>query len=372
MQRMSLPRLRAGTLLHNDAGTPYLVTGLLGEGGFGQTYAGHRLSPAGRPTRNVAIKVCRSLEDWHGEAYFGKLLAGDPRVVELLDVFVEGTGRGRRQRRRHILVFEFIEDGTVWDAAEAGGLRWSEAKVRREIRALLKVLQRMHAVWILHRDIKPDNVYLRDGRLVLGDFGISKLQVDRRPLAGTVFESDFAPGNVTAGSVWGPHDDIYQVGLLAATLLSGEVWWNESVSLHAIEGLAAGEALKCWIWHATAARSKRYLDAADALDALGSLKGVPMVPAGRPPRTLRGRALVLAGRMPGMTQAEALARARRAGARVQRSVTDTTTVAVLGEPSARPGTAEMLTRYGVRERLREGQPIALIGPEQFLRLAPRR
>jgi hypothetical protein len=57
---------------------------------------------------------------------------------------------------------------------------------------------------------------------------------------------------------------------------------------------------------------------------------------------------------------------------VQRSVTDTTTVAVLGEPSARPGTAEMLTRYGVRERLREGQPIAVIGAEQFRRLAPRR
>ena len=230
----------------------------------------------------------------------------------------------------------------------------------------------MHAVWILHRDIKPDNVYVRDGRLVLGDFGISKLQVDRRPLVGTVFESDFAPGNVTAGSVWGPHDDIYQVGLLAATLLSGEVWWNESVSIQGIEELAVTEALKCWIWHATAARSKRYLDAADALDALGSLRTVPTEPTGRPPRTLRGRALVLAGRLPGMTQVEALARARRAGARVQRTVTDTTTVAVLGEPSPRPGTAEMLTRYGVRERLREGQPIALLGPEQFLRLAPRR
>jgi serine/threonine protein kinase len=367
----SLPRLRAGTLLHNDAGTPYLVTGMLSEGGFGQTYVGHRLSPSGRRTQEVAIKVCRSLEDWHGEAYFGRLLAGDPRVVELLDVFVDATGRGRRQRRRHILVFEYMEEGTVWDAAETGGLRWSEAKVRREIRALLTVLQRMHAVWILHRDIKPDNVYLREGRLVLGDFGISKLQVDRHPLSGTVFESDFAPGNVRAGSVWGPHDDIYQVGLLAATLLSGEVWWNESVSIRAITALDASDAFKSWLWHATGARAKRYLDAADALAALASLRHIDMSP-GRPPRSLRGHSVVLAGRMPGLPREEAAARARRAGARVQTTVTDSTTVVVVGSRSTGGGAAEGLKLFGVRERLRAGQPITIIDQEQFLRLARRR
>ncbi len=70
--------------------------------------------------------------------------------------------------------------GTVWDAVEQDGLRWREGKVRAEIRALLKVLQRMHGVWVIHRDIKPDNVYLRDGALVLGDFGITTLALDQQ------------------------------------------------------------------------------------------------------------------------------------------------------------------------------------------------
>ena len=364
--------LKAGTLLHNDTGAPYLVTGLLSEGGFGQTYVGHRLSPGGRRMRKVCIKVCRSLDDWHGEAYFGRLLTGDPRVVELLDVFVDATGRGRRQRRRHILVFEFMEDGTVWDAVENDGLRWSEAKVRREIRALLKVLQRMHAVWILHRDIKPDNVYLRDGRLVLGDFGITKLLVDHSPATGSMFEGDFAPDNVTAGSRWGPHDDIYQVGLLAGTLLSGEVWWNESVSIGSIAALEASDAFKSWIWHATAAKSKRYLDAFDALDALASLRHIDMTPS-RPPRTLRGECVVFTGRMPGLPREQAAARARKAGARVQSRPSDSTTVVVLGSNgTAAGGAAEGLKLYGVRERLRTGQPITLIDQPQFERLARRR
>lgn len=368
---MAGARLKAGTILHNDTGTPYLVTGLLGEGGFGQAYAGHRLSPTGRRMQQVCIKVCRSLDDWHGEAYFGRLLAGDPRVVELLDVFVDATGRGRRQRRRHVLVFEFMEGGTVWDAVENDGLRWTEAKVRREIRALLTVLQRMHAVWILHRDIKPDNVYLRDGRLVLGDFGVTKLVVDRRPAAGSMFEGDFAPGNVTAGSRWGPHDDIYQVGLLAGTLLSGEVWWNESVSIASIAALDAGDAFKSWIWHATAAKSKRYLDAFDALDALASLRHIDMTP-GRAPRTLRGECVVFTGRMPGLPRDRAVAWARKAGALVQDRPSDSTTLVVLGPGGTGKGAAEGLKLYGVRERLRTGQPITIIDQQQFERLARRR
>jgi serine/threonine protein kinase len=367
-----MARVRAGTLLHNDAGTPYLVERLIGEGGFGETYVGHRLSPSGRRTREVCIKVCRSLDDWHGEAYFGRLLAGDPRVVDLLDVFVEATGRGRRQRRLHVLVFEYMAEGTVWDAVENDGLRWTEAKVRREIRALLTVLQRMHAVWILHRDIKPDNVYLRDGRLVLGDFGISKLVVDTSAAAASRFQGDFAPGNVTAGSVWGPHDDIYQVGLLAGTLLSGEVWWNQSVSIASITSLDVSDAFKSWIWHATGAKSKRYLDAFDALDALASLRHIDMSP-GRAPRSLRGHCVVFSGRLHDLPRTEATARARRAGARVQSRVTDSTTVIVVG--SMRPGgvgAAEGIKLFGARERMRTGQPIVLIDQQQFERLARRR
>jgi serine/threonine protein kinase len=362
-----MSRLRVGETLHSDTGTPYVVSRLLAEGGFGETYVGHRLSARGRPEEPVAIKVCRSLEDWHGEAYFGRLLKGDPRVVELLDAFVTASGHGRRQLRRHVLVMEYMADGTLWDAIEKDGLRWPEPKVRAEIGALLRVLRRMHGAWVIHRDIKPDNVYLRDGRLVLGDFGIAKLALDRKGAEASRFQPDFAPRDLASSALWGPAEDIFQVGLLAATLLSGEVWWTDVVSARSIAELDAGDALKCWIWHATGARSKRYWHAEDALAALSSLHRVAVTP-GRPPRSLRGQCVVFTGRLDGITRAAAMARARAVGAHPQAALSDATTVVVLG----RVGTPEGVQMFGVRERLRTGQPIRLITPEQFQRLTTRR
>jgi serine/threonine protein kinase len=358
-----MTRLRVGETLHSDTGTPYRVSALLGVGGFGETYVGHRLGAHGREDRAVAIKVCRDLDDWHGEAYFGRLLNGDPRVVELLDAFVTATGREQRQLRRHVLVFEHMADGTVWDAIEQRGLRWPEAKVRSEIRALLEVLRRMHGVWVIHRDIKPDNVYLREGRLVLGDFGIAKLALDQKGADASRFQPDFAPRDLASSAMWGPAEDIFQVGLLAATLLSGEVWWNDVVSARAIAGLPATDAFKSWVWHATGARSKRYWHADDALDALSSLRRVDVSP-GRSPRTLRSQCVVFTGRLPGLARADAVARARAAGAHPQVRLSDATTVVVVGTG----GTSEGVTMFGVRERLRTGQPIKVISQEQFERL----
>ena len=383
-----MSRLRVGETLHSDTGTPYRVDALLGEGGFGEAYVGERLVPENatdavvggvvdgildvrgevvRPARTVAIKVCRSLDDWHGEAYFGRLLQGNPRVVELLDAFVTATGREPRQRRRHVLVFEHMAEGTVWDAIEATGLRWPEAKVRAEIRALLEVLRRMHGVWIIHRDIKPDNVYLRDGHLVLGDFGITKLALDHKGADASRFQPDFAPRDLASSSMWGPAEDIFQVGLLAATLLSGEVWWNQVVSARAITALEATDAFKSWIWHATGARSKRYWHADDALDALSSLRRVDVAP-GRAPRSLRGQSVVFTGRLDGLSRAEAGRRARQVGAHLQTRLTDATTVVVLG----RLGLSEGVTMFGVRERLRTGQPIRVVSQDQFERLTTAR
>ena len=355
-------RLRVGETIHNDVGTRYVVDRILGRGGFGTAYAAHRLSVHGRPTRTVVVKVCRSLEDWHGEAYFGRLLRGDPRVVELIDAFVAPTDDGRR--RRHVLVLEHMDEGTVWDAIERDGLLWPEARVRAEISALLTVLRRMHSVWVIHRDIKPDNVYLREGHLVLGDFGITKLALDHRGADSSRFQPDFAPRDLGLHAMWGPAEDIFQVGLLAATLLSGEVWWNETVSARAIARLDAGEAFKSWVWHATGARSKRYWHAEDALDALTSLRQVD-VHARRAPRSLRGHGVVFSGRLEGLTRSQAFARALEVGAHPQTRLSDATTVVVAGHV----GSSEGVTMFGVRERVRTGQPIRVISGEQFVRLS---
>jgi NAD-dependent DNA ligase len=77
--------------------------------------------------------------------------------------------------------------------------------------------------------------------------------------------------------------------------------------------------------------------------------------------------VVFSGRLDGLTRAQAMARARAAGAHPQTRLTDATTVVVVG----RVGTSEGLKMFGVRERLRTGQPIRVINQEQFERLTRR-
>ena len=362
-------RLKARTKLRSDDGTTYEVGALLGQGGFGTAYSGHRLSRNGRRTRRVCIKVCRDRSDWHGEAFFGQLLNNDPRVVKLLDAFVASTGQGRRQVRRHVLIFEFMDGGTVWAGLDDGMRPWTERKVRTETKALLKVLARLHNAGVTHRDLKPDNVYLRDSRLVLGDFGTTKMTMDPSHSFVSVFAPDFAPSNVLQSFRWGQADDVYQVGLLAATLLSGEIWWTDSVSVRSISALPATDEFKCWIWHATGARAKRYWDATDAMHALDSLKTISLAPS-RAPRSLAGHSVVFTGRFDGMTRSDAATLARSAGATAQAGVSDTTSLVVLGRARAGGiGSSEGLKLFAVRERRRLGQDIRIIRQAQFERLA---
>jgi NAD-dependent DNA ligase len=185
----------------------------------------------------------------------------------------------------------------------------------------------------------------------------------------SVFAPDFAPSNVLQNFRWGQADDVYQVGLLAATLLSGEIWWTDSVSVRSISTLPATDEFKCWIWHATGARAKRYWDATDAVHALDSLKTISLEPS-RAPRSLAGHSVVFTGRLDGMTRSEAATLAKQAGATAQSGVSDATSLVVLGKAKAGGiGATEGLKLFAVRERRRLGQDIRIIRQTQFERLA---
>ncbi|MBJ8348057.1 protein kinase [Antrihabitans sp. YC2-6] len=358
--------LRAGQVLYNDDGIGYEVGAVIGEGGFGQAYSAFRLSADGsRPVAQVCLKVCGSADDWHGEAFFGKVVRGYDRAVQMLDSFVASTGRGRLQVRRHVLVFEYMTEGTVYDAVKAERPPWDETRVRKEIGGVLELLSRMHNVGITHRDLTPANVFLRGGHLVLGDFGITRMTLDPRRAEVTAFTPAYTPKVVWASHRWGPAEDVFQLGLLACTLLSGQVWQAEQVNT--IRQLDVSEDLKCWIWHATAANAKKYLDATDAKDALTTLRHFSLQP-GRAPASIAGQRVVFTGKLENLTRADAVRLVTNAGAQVQSSVSDTTTLVVRGPVRNALSEFEGRKLFAVRERLRLGQPIKVISGRQLERL----
>ena len=126
---------------------------------------------------------------------------------------------------RPYIVMELIEGGSLADRlAHRGPVDAFEA-ARIGI-ALLGALGAAHAAGVLHRDLKPDNVLLETGtdRVLLTDFGIA--QVAGTPTltenGAFVGSPEYTAPERMSGSRTGPESDLWSLGALLCTALSGE------------------------------------------------------------------------------------------------------------------------------------------------------
>ncbi|MDI3284967.1 protein kinase [Polyangium sp. 15x6] len=94
-------------------------------------------------------------------------------------------------------------------------------------------LDKTHAANIVHRDLKPENLFITtrdDGSpcVKILDYGVAKVMVEttfqrRTAIVGTPLY--MAPEQVQGDGAIGPRADVYALGHLAYTLLSGEAYW---------------------------------------------------------------------------------------------------------------------------------------------------
>ena len=202
---------------------PYEVTALIGTGGMGEVYRAR--DP--RLGRDVAIKVlprglaadrdpsagsgssrARSRDDrlrrFEQEARAVAAL-NHPNILALFDI---GTHEGAPY-----LVTELLDGESLQDRLKGGGLT-----VRRALETAVQIAQGLtaaHERGIIHRDVKPANVFLtKDGRVKILDFGIAKL-VPRSGAEATA-EAPTVAQATEAGSALGT------VGYMAPEQLRGQ------------------------------------------------------------------------------------------------------------------------------------------------------
>ncbi|GHI31448.1 serine/threonine protein kinase [Streptomyces daghestanicus] len=125
---------------------------------------------------------------------------------------------------RTYIVMELLDGGSLADRI-AGQGPVGPAEAARIGLALLGALRTAHTAGVLHRDVKPSNVLVaEDGRVVLTDFGVAQV-----PGATTLTESGAfvgspeytAPERMSGGRA-GPESDLWSLGALLCTVLSGE------------------------------------------------------------------------------------------------------------------------------------------------------
>jgi cyclin-dependent kinase 7 len=147
----------------------YLKREVLGQGTYGVVFKA-------TDTKNgetVAIKKIRLGKEKEGVNVTAlreiKLLKElkHPHIIELIDAFPH-------KENLHI-VFEFMEtdlEAVIRDR----NLYLSPGDVKSYLQMILKGLEYCHGKWVLHRDMKPNNLLIGpNGQLKLADFGLARI-----------------------------------------------------------------------------------------------------------------------------------------------------------------------------------------------------
>jgi len=203
---------RVGTVLREK----WKLDRLLGVGGMAAVYAATHKMGRRDAVKILHPEVARSPElraRFEQEARAATKL-GHPGVVEIRDIDTAEDGSP-------FLVMELLEGESLAQRAERAPVTAEELfKVMDEV---LDVLAVAHGAGVVHRDIKPDNLFLcADGRVMVLDFGIARVQDGKNltrtgSMLGTV--SYMAPEQVRGKGVDG-RSDLFSVGATLFRILA--------------------------------------------------------------------------------------------------------------------------------------------------------
>jgi len=201
----------------------YRVVRLIGRGGMGSVYLAIQPSIGSR----VAIKVLSPeasesrelVERFFAEARAVNLIKSDG-IVSVIDLSFLADGRP-------YIVMEYLEGSALSGIMRRFGrlpIGWT-CKLAGDV---LAALDAAHRAGVVHRDLKPDNVFVTSsGRVKVLDFGIAKLQAGAKK--GSLATSDgtllgtplYMSPEQAQGQPVGTATDLYSMGVMLFEALSG-------------------------------------------------------------------------------------------------------------------------------------------------------
>lgn len=198
----------------------YEIEKLIGEGGMANVYLAHDTIL----DRKVAVKVLRG--DLAGDEKFVRRFQREalsasslshPNIVEIYDV---GEDDGN-----FYIVMEFIEGKTLKQLIKKRGVL-SLSETIDIMLQLLDALATAHDSYIIHRDIKPQNIMIKESGLVkITDFGIAMAlnSVELTQTNSVMGSVHYLPPEQASGKGSTIRSDIYSLGILMFEMLTGKM-----------------------------------------------------------------------------------------------------------------------------------------------------
>jgi serine/threonine-protein kinase len=194
-ERPALELLNNMRLQSGDRLSVYEISALVGAGGMGEVYKARD----SRLDRTVAIKVLPSHLAANADRYQrfereARVIAGldHPHIGALYDI---GNEDGLP-----FLVMQYLEGETLADRIAKGPLRLDD--VLRYAAEIAEALDHAHRRGVIHRDLKPGNVFLTKSGAKLIDFGLATGRaITARPAATDPSTIAAAPGGFTEEGV---------------------------------------------------------------------------------------------------------------------------------------------------------------------------
>ncbi|WP_414545167.1 protein kinase domain-containing protein, partial [Nostoc sp. CCY0012] len=247
----------------------YVVVRQIGQGGFGRTYLAEDINRfrelcvlkefSPQIQTDYVVQKAGELFEREASVLYKLQHPQIPRFRELLRINLAG-------KEYLFLVQDYVEGQTynsLLNARLQQGLRFTELEIRQLLQQILPVLDYIHSMGVIHRDISPDNLILRsiDQLPVLIDFGGVKQvaatvaseyyqpeKFTSSPSPTLLGKVGFAPPEQMQTGLVSNHTDFYALAVTALVLLTGKqpqelidnynlTWqWRREVTLSPVLG----------------------------------------------------------------------------------------------------------------------------------------
>jgi len=217
--------VKTGDILDNK----YRIDERIGSGGQSVVFSGEHVELQ----RKVAIKVLRLESEVDGNRLVAeaRLLArlDDPHVVRIYDVFPHEDG--------FCVVMEFVDGETLQAIITRDETDYN--KLVHIAGEMLTGLQGIHAANVLHRDLKPGNIFVtRSAQVKIADFGLAVDPSELHTLRPQEVTAKYLPPEVLlrdelmAGekTPYGQRSDIYSAGFTLYELFLGQTRFRQVFS----------------------------------------------------------------------------------------------------------------------------------------------